>query len=73
MNITPILHGRADFHVVPSEGRWAVKAENLSSYSGRFETQLEATAYAVQQARTSAALVIIHDEQGRFDKVWNYA
>jgi hypothetical protein len=72
MNINPITPGRADFHVVPTQGHWAVKAEHLTAYSGHFDTQLEATAYAVKQARNSAALVIIHDSLGRFDKVWNY-
>lgn len=69
---TAVMLPRSDFHVVPMQGLWAVKGELNSTYSGIFQTQLEATSYAMGLARMAAASVVLHGKDGRFRAVWSY-
>ena len=63
---------RADFHVVPAQGLWAVKTEGISDYSGVFQTQLEARSYAMGLARMAATSVVTHNRHGVIDHVESY-
>lgn len=75
MNISNVnikLPIRNDAHVVPLGKMWAVKMELYSAYSGVFKTQTEATSYAVEMARASAASVVIHNSKGVIRDVWSY-
>lgn len=72
-NIPPSLPvSRADFHVVPFSGLWAVKGELEATYTGIFYTQVEATSYAINLARLAAASVVIHGRDGKIRDVWSY-
>ena len=68
-----VVTPRVDAHVVPAKGLWAVKMERIQGYSGLFQTQIEATSYAMGLARMAASSVILHNRQGQFRAVWNYA
>lgn len=71
----PIQKGTYDIHVVPINGAtaWAVKGEQNRFYSMVAETQFEAIAYAVRQARESSAQLVIHGRDGRFRDVRSYS
>lgn len=71
-NIEPTFPMRRDIHVVPSNKMWAVKLEGEPYYYSIFNTQREATSYAVSMAKVSASLVIIHGQNGQFRDVRNY-
>lgn len=68
----PIKRGSSDFHVVPSNGLWAVKAEHLQFHVGYWYTKTEAMAYAIQQARDSASMVVVHGRNGKIQEVRDY-
>lgn len=72
MQVTPIRPGKADVHVVPTAGGWAVKQEHLPTYTMVATTQVEAIAAGMRLAREGAALLVIHGEDGRFRQVWSY-
>lgn len=72
MEPLPIKRGKTDFHVVPSNGFWAVKAEHLQFYVGYWYTKTEAMAYAMQQARESASMVVVHGKDGKIQEVRDY-
>ena len=73
MNVTPTrISPRIDAHVVPTGGLWAVKMEGNKLYSGIFQTQFEAKAYAVGLARMAAVSVVTHNRQGVIRSVESY-
>lgn len=63
---------RSDYHVVPMQGSWAIKGEANPHYTGIFETQIEATSYAMTLAREAATSVVIHGRNGQIREVWSY-
>ena len=69
MNINTV---RTDAHVVPAKGLWDVKVEGNSTYSGFWNTKLEATAHAMRLARMMESSVILHNRNGRISDVWSY-
>jgi hypothetical protein len=65
--------GERDFHVIPFGGGWAVKPEFSDQYIGLWDTQIEAMAFGMRQARDSASALIVHGLDGRFREVRNYS
>ena len=63
---------RQDAHVVPVSRAWAVKVEGMSSYSGIFQTKIEATSYAINLARMAGVSVVLHNKRGVIHDVWSY-
>jgi Uncharacterized protein conserved in bacteria (DUF2188) len=51
-------------HVVPHEGKWAVKGEGNQHISTVHETQCEAIEQARKLARLEKREVLVHDRQG---------
>ncbi|HLT48303.1 MAG TPA: DUF2188 domain-containing protein [Rubricoccaceae bacterium] len=61
------------YHVVPSEGRWAVKREGADRASRVADTQDEAVAVAEQMARNQApGRVVVHGANGLIESVHTY-
>ena len=56
--------GGQNQHVVPEQGRWAVRAAGERGAVKLYDTQAEAIAAAKQAARKTAA-VVIHARDGR--------
>ena len=52
-------------HVVPHEGKWAVRGEGNERVTEVFETQREATDRAREIARNQDSELLIHGEDGR--------
>lgn len=74
MYIAPIktLPMRFDYHVIPVTGGWAVTHEGTYGYTKVNVSKLEATGWAVTQARAGAVSVILHGRDGRIQEVWSY-
>lgn len=61
------------YHVVPHEGRWAVKREGAERPSRIADTQDEAVAVAEQMARNQApGRVVVHGADGLIQTVHTY-
>lgn len=57
-------------HVVPTSGRWGVRARNSEKLSKIFDSKLIATAYAFDIAKNhDGGTVVIHDSDGKFKSV----
>jgi hypothetical protein len=63
---------RIDYHVVPLNGSWGVKAEGATGYEITTFTKVEAHAYAIGLAREAATSVILHGRNGRIQAVVGY-
>lgn len=59
-------------HVVPHQGRWAVKAEGATRPTEVFRTQKEAIDHAKTIARNQEVEVKIHGRNGRIRKSISY-
>ena len=76
MNITPITFTpalRNDIHVVPLQGNWAIKGENLNRYLGTFDTQYQAIAAGREMAIEEASSLVIHNRLGQFREVRSFS
>jgi hypothetical protein len=61
------------YHVVPNEGRWAVKREGAERASRVADSQDEAVAVAEQMARNQApGRVVVHGANGLIESVHTY-
>ena len=56
---------RMSQHVVPRDGKWAVRRGGSDRVTRRFDTQLEAIAAARELARKQRTELYIHGEDGR--------
>ena len=54
-------------HVVPHEGKWAVKSESIEIPSSVHATQKEAIHSAREIAHRMGVALVIHDEHGRIE------
>ncbi len=52
-------------HVVPNNGKWAVKGEGNSKYTKVFEKQSDAYNYAHDIAEKNKSEVFLHNRQGQ--------
>lgn len=59
------MAGGRNQHVVPRDGAWAVRGENASRDTRRFDTQREAIAAARAIARNQSAELLVHGRDGR--------
>ena len=55
-------------HVVPKDGKWAVKGEGNEKYTKLFETQKEAIDYAKGIAKNQNSDVVVHRKNGQIRK-----
>ena len=58
-------------HVVPHEGKWAVRTEGSEKLSSVHETEEEAINRARERAHRLGTTLFIHDAHGRFEHVEN--
>jgi len=58
-------------HVVPHEGKWAIRTEGSEKLSSVHATQEEAVSRARERAHRMGTALFIHDAHGRFKKVEN--
>lgn len=56
---------RKDQHVVPHDGRWAVRSENAKRVTSTHKTQREAIVHARTLARSHNSELLIHGRDGR--------
>jgi hypothetical protein len=56
-------------HVIPLDGKWAVKSQGSERVSKVFETKEEATEYANDLSKKHRGCTITHTDNGRFENV----
>lgn len=56
-------------HVVPADGKWAVRAENSEQPSKLFDSKLVAISYAFDIAKNHDGKVTVHNSDGTFKDV----
>ena len=61
-----------DQFVVHHDGKWAVRGGGNSKVTKIFDTQKEATAYAIVIARNKQSDVSVQDKEGKFHKAYSY-
>lgn len=59
------MSSRKAQHVVPRDGRWAVRGAGNAKATQTFETQGEAVELARRIARNQKTELVIHDRDGR--------
>jgi hypothetical protein len=59
-------------HVVPQNGKWAVKAEGNSKASSVFDKQADAIDDARDKARNDGSQLVIHGRDGRIREKNSY-
>lgn len=55
---------KKDYHVVPQDGRWAVKREGASRASSVHDTQTDAAAAGRELAKSNQTELVIHRRDG---------
>jgi len=63
---------RKNQHVVPRNGKWAVRGEGDSKVSGIFNTQTDAINRAREIARSQGSELVIHGRDGRIREKSSY-
>lgn len=56
-------------HVVPHNGKWAVRSEGASKPSRVFDEKLQAVSFAHEVADNNDAKMVVHNEDGTIDHV----
>lgn len=56
---------KKDYHIIPHQGRWAVKQEGASRASSLHDTQSAAAAAGRELAKSHHTEVVIHRPDGR--------
>ena len=59
-------------HIVPYNGKWAVKIEGNPNPLSTHRTQRRAIGYGKPVARSRIAELVIHRQNGRFRGAWSY-
>ena len=62
-----LVSGGEDQHVVPHEGRWAIKKEHSERASYVFDTKSQALERARQIAKNQSVYVVIHRKDGTIE------
>lgn len=63
---------RKNYHVLPKDGKWAVKSEGSKRASEVVETQREAIEIAKIHARRNHSELVIHGRNGRIREKNSY-
>lgn len=59
-------------HVIPFEGKWAVKTEAEEEITAEFDSQEEAVEFAQEIAESEGTELIIHGEDGEVESKQNF-
>lgn len=57
--------GDKDVHIVPHEGKWAIKRPNTKKVSKKFKTKKEAEDAGRKQAKKDKSELVIHKKNGK--------
>jgi ferritin-like metal-binding protein YciE len=61
-----------EFHVVPSDGKWALRGQNKEEAEQTFDKKKQAVEKGVNRAQTIKGNLYVHDAQGRFEEIHSY-
>lgn len=69
----PFIPVALPVHVVPAGNVWAVEQTHVDEDPREFPTQVQALGYAMTLAKREATELIVHNREGQFRVVYNYA